>query len=308
MAFFEVLRDSLITASGRISVAKAFCECSAIALYFSTSESEACRVFTPKLSIAYCTNLHAKGLQIVFCSLDKDEAQFQTSFQSMLWPAVPFESTGVVTSLRQRFKVRDSPALVIVDATGDIILEDGVAAVLKDPTGEKYPWSTSGREPMPRKTTKQIMEAQAANGPCFALLPAVCCFWIPLLFFLGAANTLPTCESGELKVWMRTYSLLPFVSFAVMHIIGTFLACRGDGFAFKSTIFWFQGVTAILMVGMVTWGWVEYSKTSEQMCVGDRAINPRTLTLVFLVIECCLYVCCGLCAICASAEERFDTE
>lgn len=32
-------------------------------------------------------------------------------------------------------------------------------------------------------------------------------------------------------------------------------------------------------VGMMIWGWVEWSKTEEVPCVGNDDINPRTLAL-----------------------------
>ena len=41
-----------------------------------------------------------------------------------------------------------------------------------------------------------------ASGAPFVLvamfcMKGCCCFWVPLLFFLGAANVLPTCENHE---------------------------------------------------------------------------------------------------------------
>merc|ERR1711972_908017 len=68
-----------------------------------------------------------------------------------------------------------------------------------------------------------------------------------------------------------------------IQVLATICACRGSNEGFKNA-FRLQGVTTLVGLGLVIWGWVEYSKTSEGKCVGGDGINPRTLALVFLIM------------------------
>merc|ERR550532_421032 len=58
----------------------------------------------------------------------------------MPWAALPFDKRDVNEMLNKKFKVRGIPSLVILGPDGKTITQDGTKAVMKDPTGEKYPW------------------------------------------------------------------------------------------------------------------------------------------------------------------------
>ncbi|CAE7528496.1 unnamed protein product [Symbiodinium sp. CCMP2592] len=111
-----------------------------------------------------------------------------------------------------------------------------------------------------------------------------CCFWIPLLFFLGAANVLQSCENYDrFTMWMKTYPLVPMCCGILVQLLVSCLACVGNRSVFKMGLR-LQAFTGLAFVAALAWGWYEYSATSEEGCVGSDKINPRTLSLVFLIM------------------------
>merc|ERR1712070_1208316 len=85
-------------------------------------------------------DLKSKGLEVVFVSSDKDEAQFTDYFKEMPWLALDFADRQRKTQLSGMFGVRGIPALVIIDKDGSVITTNGRGAVSSDPQGAKFPW------------------------------------------------------------------------------------------------------------------------------------------------------------------------
>ncbi|OLQ04918.1 hypothetical protein AK812_SmicGene11952 [Symbiodinium microadriaticum] len=139
-----------------------------------------------------------------------------------------------------------------------------------------------------RIPTEQLIEEQKQGAP-FVLAAmfctnSCCCFWIPLLFFLGAANVLQSCENYDrFTMWMKTYPLVPMCCGILVQLLVSCLACVGNRSVFKLGLR-LQAFTGLAFVAALAWGWYEYSATSEEGCVGSDKINPRTLSLVFLVM------------------------
>jgi len=111
-------------------------------LYFSAHWCPPCRRFTPALAKLY-TKLQAEGkhdLECVFVSLDNDESQFDEYLGEMPWLAVPYALNDERRDIAQKYKARGIPHLVVCDADGSIITEDGTEAVQLDEDGAKFPW------------------------------------------------------------------------------------------------------------------------------------------------------------------------
>lgn len=112
-----------------------------VGLYFSGSWCGPCRQFTPKLVEAY-ESLHPKvDFEIVFISSDKDDNSFNEYFGKMPWLAVPFSDGEARKNLKQLFKVRVIPHLVILDGTGKVLSNEGVKFI-KHFGPEAYPFTS----------------------------------------------------------------------------------------------------------------------------------------------------------------------
>jgi len=161
--------DILESASfvGKDGKSKTFAEvkaADALGIYFSASCGP-CHKFTPILSQCYSTLKHEnKHFEVVFVSLDRDEAAFKKYHGEMPWPALGFDETDVKESLEERYQIEGIPSLVIVDPkTGKSINEEGVPVVIGDPKGSSFPWIP--------KPVELLTPANASNiGPSPVLL------------------------------------------------------------------------------------------------------------------------------------------
>lgn len=95
-----------------------------IAIYFSAHWCGPCRSFTPKLSAVYNQSKSAnKNFEIIFCSADHSESEFESYYREMPFLAIPYdddkreEITGI-------FKVSGIPRLVVVAPNGRIIVDN----------------------------------------------------------------------------------------------------------------------------------------------------------------------------------------
>eukprot|EP00439_Symbiodinium_sp_Y106_P071441 s1728_g12.t2 len=105
--------------------------------------------------------------------------------------------------------------------------------------------------------------------------------------------TLARLLQDRFTMWMKTYPLVPMccgilVQLLVLRVTGSL---RREAVP-ASLVHWsvfkmglrLQAFTGLAFVAALAWGWYEYSATSEEGCVGSDKINPRTLSLVFLVM------------------------
>lgn len=109
-------------------------------LYFSGSWCGPCYSFTPSLVEVY-EELSPKGnFEIVFISADRDDESFNQYFSKMPWLAIPFSESEPRKSLKELFKVRGIPYLVILDGTGKVVSNQGVK-LIKDYSVGGYPFT-----------------------------------------------------------------------------------------------------------------------------------------------------------------------
>lgn len=156
MALVELLGPILESGSGDRQTAEALEGKQAVALYFSAHWCPPCRGFTPKLAEFYKADLQAKGLEVVFVSSDRDEGQFKEYFAEMPWLSLPYSDREKKEALSKKYKVNGIPALIVLDANGVLITNDGRTAVMQDPVGENFPW-------VPRSVSDVLMELQSAK-------------------------------------------------------------------------------------------------------------------------------------------------
>mmetsp|Transcript_87225 Transcript_87225/g.164493 ORF Transcript_87225/g.164493 Transcript_87225/m.164493 type:complete len:82 (+) Transcript_87225:3-248(+) len=73
----------------------------------------------------------------------------------------------------------------------------------------------------------------------------------------------------------------------------------------------FECIPIALSLILLIWGWSEYSKTTEELCVNpDEDVNPRTLTFVYLLIAsiCMPLACCGTVAMALGGGNMTEIE
>mmetsp|Transcript_16700 Transcript_16700/g.30812 ORF Transcript_16700/g.30812 Transcript_16700/m.30812 type:complete len:560 (-) Transcript_16700:76-1755(-) len=136
----EMLGEKLTSKDGEVSTEAAL-EGKYIGLYFSAHWCPPCTMFTPMLEEAYKNNLKAKNLEIVFLSLDRDEAAFNEYYAMMPWLAVQYGAEGHqnrVQRLMATFNCGGIPSLVILGSDAACITTKGREKVMEDLDG--FPW------------------------------------------------------------------------------------------------------------------------------------------------------------------------
>jgi len=161
--FWEALGETFLsgTEGETVEVDEIKGEGKYIGLYFSAHWCPPCKMFTPALVTAYKESLKAKGLEVIFVSSDKSQAEFKEYYDTMPWLAIPNgdKRKGL---LNTRFGVQGIPTFVIVDgATGETINANARGKVSSDPKGAEFPWMPKALVDMTEDGPEGINETAA---------------------------------------------------------------------------------------------------------------------------------------------------
>lgn len=120
-----------------------------LALYFSARWCAPCQPFTRVLT-NYCRSLRERqdlsyDLQVIVCSMDLEEEEFQKHFLSMPdnWLAIPYYEKWRVEALTERFSVENIPRVVIIAPDTSILNLSARKMIEADLTGAGFPDSLS---------------------------------------------------------------------------------------------------------------------------------------------------------------------
>eukprot|EP00743_Colponemidia_sp_Colp-15_P010000 GILK01010975.1.p1 GENE.GILK01010975.1~~GILK01010975.1.p1 ORF type:complete len:423 (-),score=63.79 GILK01010975.1:338-1606(-) len=115
-----------------------------VGILFSAHWCPPSRAFTVTLSEFYqkFKKTGRDELAIVYCSSDRDEAEFRQYFDKMPWMAIPFSDISRKKALMKRFSVTGVPTLVLLATDGRVITHEGRAEVMGDPEGKLFPWNS----------------------------------------------------------------------------------------------------------------------------------------------------------------------
>ena len=112
-----------------------------VGLYFSGSWCGPCCHFTPNLVEVYEELLPKGDFEVVFISSDRDDESFNSYLAKMPWLAIPFSDSETRKRLKELFKVRGIPNLVILDANGKVSTNQGTR-IIREYGVDGYPFST----------------------------------------------------------------------------------------------------------------------------------------------------------------------
>lgn len=124
---------TLVSRRGEASTHEALEHKTVVGLYFTASTCRPCRAFTPVLATvhrnmtlnAYKTLPMKDQLDVVVLSIDRSPVAFHDTLLQTPFLAVPFHRREVVQDLWKRYDVKKIPALIFVDANGDVIEREG---------------------------------------------------------------------------------------------------------------------------------------------------------------------------------------
>lgn len=100
-------------------------QASIIGLYFSADYCRYCKEFTPMLVELY-PQLLTNKIDIVLVSSDKSIDKYDSYRSAQPWPALPFDTHTLRSTLRTQYDIKTIPALLFFDAKqGTLIAANG---------------------------------------------------------------------------------------------------------------------------------------------------------------------------------------
>jgi len=169
----------------------------------------------------------------------------------------------------------------------------------------------------------QLTKQTATQRLTHQLCTAGCCFWLPLVCFLAAANTLETCQELEsltgvqsISEFIKQYSLFMILSPVFVQIMCILAAKSGSKRCFKEAEY-LHFITAGFQIGLMVRGWMHYHNTTDEACYNgvdpepEHAINPRTLLYAILLVQTILIsiiLCCVPCVLMGWVKVKVNGE
>jgi thiol-disulfide isomerase/thioredoxin len=140
-----------------------------VGFYFSAHWCPPCRGFTPVLAKIYNeTKAQGHPFEIIFVSSDRQDSDFTSYFNTMPWLAIPFAERDVANRLKSAFQVRGIPALILLDAQGNVLTKDGRSAVRNG-----WPFVAPGEvKTKPATTAAQTAAPSATPASSWAGVPS----------------------------------------------------------------------------------------------------------------------------------------
>ena len=124
-----------------------------VAIYFGAHWAPPCRLFTKTLTEFYNeTNKSHKQVEVVFVSIDGNEAAFERNFKEMPWLAVPYTDEPRIAALKQRFGINGIPTMVLVDSQGTVVTYDARKDIQKDPAECIKKWDEEHKQQLNLQT------------------------------------------------------------------------------------------------------------------------------------------------------------
>jgi hypothetical protein len=237
-------------------------------------------------------------------SADHTEPEFNSFFEEMPWLALPFRERDRQRGLVKRFGVAGLPKLVILSSDGALISKDGRDLIDSDPTGVQFPWRPADCTTERKRSIEADMMFHQTQGWSLVAMgfcvPALFCWWIPVVFFVSVQNFADTCET-DLQTWMQVFSVMVVTLPPIAQLLMVLCAkCDSHGcYSCGAKLNWLVG---LVICGYFMYGLYLYENSTFVLCYDGTGLNPmvimRVLWVFFIVVICLLclvvsFVCCS---------------
>jgi len=171
MAFNGIFGDTIQGKDGPVSTSQNL-DGKTVGLYFAGRSSD----FTPDLIKTYkACKANSKVFEVVFASIDDTEDDRIAGAKGMPWLSIPANDPEKVAALQKRFDATETPKLLVLDSTAQIITNEGVAAVLNDPYAAAFPWpkieeGVENKKEQKQEETPESSASKAHNAKIQELL------------------------------------------------------------------------------------------------------------------------------------------
>ncbi|CAK0884124.1 unnamed protein product [Prorocentrum cordatum] len=143
-----------------------------------------------------------------------------------------------------------------------------------------------------------------ALGFCIQVL---CCWWIPVMFFLSVVNFTTFCET-RLRTWMVVFAVLILAIPLTIQCLNVSCAKLGYrfGYVVVSKCSWVAG--AALLGYFMIYGLYLYENSTYVMCYDGTGLNPLAIMRALWILSFCFLTLLGIgmACICCSRGPRLE--
>jgi nucleoredoxin len=139
---------------------------------------------------------NAEDFEVVFCSMDRTDAEYVSYTDKMPWWCLSYKSPAL-GKLANKYGAVGIPHLVVLDKDGTVLLADGVGEVSVDPDGTDFPWR-------PKKLVELLPKIYMRNDKSLHPMSELDDKYL-LLYF--SAHWCPPCKQFTPKL-SKAYSVL----------------------------------------------------------------------------------------------------
>lgn len=142
--FLKEFGDELYSPSTSSNVSVEDLAGKTLMVYFAAHWCPSSRSFTPTL-VEFYNHMKEKDdkVEVIFVSFDQTEEEYNDYVNEMPWLCTPFNfSEAEKDSLEKRYNVdpENTPELVVMSSTGEVLNPDAIGEVVEDPDGDEFPW------------------------------------------------------------------------------------------------------------------------------------------------------------------------
>ena len=116
----------ILTKTGTVDPVEACKGAKLIGIYFSMHNCPPCRMFTPLFAELYNeVNASEKVMEVIFCSGDKTQEEYDEYYGEMPWLALP-KGDARLGPIAKKYEVKGVPRLIIIKPDGTVLEQNGV--------------------------------------------------------------------------------------------------------------------------------------------------------------------------------------
>ena len=116
----------ILTKIGTVDPVEACKGAKLIGIYFSMHNCPPCRMFTPLFAELYNeVNASEKVMEVIFCSGDKTQEEYDEYYGEMPWLALP-KGDARLGPIAKKYEVKGVPRLIIIKPDGTVLEQNGV--------------------------------------------------------------------------------------------------------------------------------------------------------------------------------------
>ncbi len=120
---------NILSKKGPVDPVEATKDAKLIGIYFSMHNCPPCRMFTPVFAELYNEiNQDGKTIEVIFCSGDKTQEEYDEYYGEMPWLALP-KGDARLAPIAKKFEVKGVPRLIIIKPDGTVLEQNGVKKI-----------------------------------------------------------------------------------------------------------------------------------------------------------------------------------